>query len=86
MMLNTYDYNLIYYLTNPPPGSGAITATLASGVSQTWRMACTLKGVNVTNVLVAAGVSSHRHGASNRGADHRPGGRLWRYFSPDVRV
>ena len=43
---STYDYNLIYYLVNPPAGSGPITGTLGTGVTQTSWMAYTLSGVN----------------------------------------
>ena len=49
---NTYDYNLIYYLTNPPPGSGLVTATLSNIVSQTWWMAYTLTNVNIGAALL----------------------------------
>ena len=53
---STYDYNLIYYLTNPPPGSGSVTCILSNIVSQTWWMAYTLTNVNVTNALLTGSV------------------------------
>ena len=59
--INTYDYNLIYYLTNPPAGSGAVTATLGTGVSQTWWKAYTLTNVSTTNAPLT-GIASTTSG------------------------
>src|SRR5579884_1699916 len=44
----TWNDNAIYYLTNPPAGTGGITATLATNVAQNWWMAYTLSNVNTS--------------------------------------
>jgi hypothetical protein len=55
---STYDYNLIYYLVNPPAGTGSITGTLGSGVTQTYWMAYTLSGVNTSNAVLTGTAST----------------------------
>ncbi len=43
---STWDDNAIYYLVNPPPGSGSFTGTTPTGVNQNWWMAYTITNVN----------------------------------------
>ena len=47
--VSTYDDNSIYYLVNPPAGTGSVSATWTMGsVPQTWWMAYTLTNVNTS--------------------------------------
>ena len=63
---STYDYNMIYYLMNPPAGSGSVTATMGTGVSQTWWMAYTLTNVSTsTTVLTGSAISTSASSINN---------------------
>lgn len=71
---STYDYNLIYYLTNPPAGSGPITGTLGTGVAQTFWMAYTLSGVtNSIAPLIGSAFSTSGATINNTVANVIPG-------------
>jgi hypothetical protein len=48
---STWDDNAIYYLYNPPAGSGSVSGTLIAQQSQCWWMAYTLTGVD-TNATI----------------------------------
>jgi hypothetical protein len=51
---STWDDNAIYYLYNPPAGSGSVSGTLIAQESQCWWMAYTLTGVD-TNATILTG-------------------------------
>ncbi len=49
---STWDDNAIYYLMNPPAGSGSVSGTLISKQSQCWWMAYTLSGVDTNGIIL----------------------------------
>src|SRR5579884_98779 len=53
---STYDNNAIYYLKNPPPGTGSFTGS--SNGNQTWWMAYTLTNVDTNIALVTGTIAS----------------------------
>ena len=61
----TWDDNSIYYLVNPPAGTGGITGMLATNVAQNWWMAYTLSNVN-TSIAPSTGAA----GIANNGGDN----------------
>lgn len=74
---STYDYNLIYYLTNPPAGSGTLTGTLGTGVSQTYWMAYTLSGVDITNAPLTGSAFSTSGTSINNTVANAPALGAW---------
>ncbi len=56
---STWDDNSIYYLINPPAGTGTITeAANPTGVNQIWWMAYTLTGVDTTKGVLTGSVGN----------------------------
>ncbi|HSU54428.1 MAG TPA: immunoglobulin domain-containing protein, partial [Candidatus Dormibacteraeota bacterium] len=54
---STWDDNAIFYLYNPPAGSGSVSGTLIAQQSQCWWMAYTLTGVD-TNATILTNTAS----------------------------